>query len=286
KLRRHDLDDRPGAAVDLKKLHDLSPGDQAVSDDLAQLLTSLGDFRGLVALYEDLILRGKDVAVRADLARKVARMWEEQLVDPREAADAWRRVLRLKPNDPDATQGLDRAKSNMLKKPSRPPEPGEAPPSSPSEAAPSVNPPPSAAPPGEPVAAEADTDSADSAVQAEARSDRGATDRPAPVDASANGETADHRAEPPADEPAAPEDAAHAGPSAETDGAVTKPPPPGAVPVEIPAPPPALASSEDVVFDDDEEMAADDMIMDVEETKPEKPSMPPKRSIPPPLPRS
>jgi hypothetical protein len=44
-------------------------------------------------------------------------MWEEQLADPREAADAWRRVLRMKPGDPEATSGLERSKSNMLKKP-------------------------------------------------------------------------------------------------------------------------------------------------------------------------
>jgi hypothetical protein len=89
-------------------------------DELSALLTELGDYRGMVQLYEDQILRGKDMTARAELARKVARMWEEQLTDPREAADAWRRVLRMKQNDPEATAGLERAKSNMLKKP----EPG------------------------------------------------------------------------------------------------------------------------------------------------------------------
>jgi tetratricopeptide (TPR) repeat protein len=120
KLRREQLDDRTGGAADLKKLHDLSPNDQAVMDELSGLLTELGDYRGMVQLYEDQILRGKDMTARADLARKVARMWEEQLADPREAADAWRRVLRMKQGDQEATAGLERAKSNMLKKP----EPG------------------------------------------------------------------------------------------------------------------------------------------------------------------
>ncbi len=120
RLRREQLDDKPGAAADLKKLHDVAPSDQGVMDELSALLTELGDYRGMVQLYEDHILRGKDMAARAELARKVARMWEEQLADPREAADAWRRVLRMKPADPEATQGLERAKSNMLKKP----EPG------------------------------------------------------------------------------------------------------------------------------------------------------------------
>src|SRR5581483_1069595 len=117
KLRREQLDDKTGAAADLKKLHDLSPNDQQVMDELSGLLTELGDYRGMVQLYEDQILRGKDMNARAELARKVARMWEEQLADPREAADAWRRVLRMKKDDPEALSGLERAKSNMLKKP-------------------------------------------------------------------------------------------------------------------------------------------------------------------------
>jgi tetratricopeptide (TPR) repeat protein len=117
KIRREQMSDKAGAAADLKKLHDLSPNDQAVMDELSALLTELGDYRSMVQLYEDQILRGKDMGARSELARKVARMWEEQLQDPREAADAWRRVLRMKQGDSEATAGLDRAKSNMLKKP-------------------------------------------------------------------------------------------------------------------------------------------------------------------------
>jgi tetratricopeptide (TPR) repeat protein len=116
-IRRKHLGDLAGAAADLRKLHDLSPHDQNVLDDLYLLLRDLGDFRGMVQLYEDQILRGKDLTTRTDLARKVARMWEEQLGDAREAADAWRRVLRMKQGDPEATEGLDRAKANALKKP-------------------------------------------------------------------------------------------------------------------------------------------------------------------------
>jgi hypothetical protein len=80
------------------------------------LYEEIGDYKGMVQLIEDQILRGKDPAVRTDLARKVARLWEERLSDAREAADAWRRVLRMKAGDPEATAGLDRAKSNMLKR--------------------------------------------------------------------------------------------------------------------------------------------------------------------------
>jgi tetratricopeptide (TPR) repeat protein len=121
KLRREVLGDRKGAAVDLKKLHDLSPSDQDVMNELSALLLELGDHRGMIQLYEDQILRGRDPAVRADLARKVARIWEEDVGDAREAADAWRRVLRMKAGDPDATAGLDRAKSGKLRRPPPPP---------------------------------------------------------------------------------------------------------------------------------------------------------------------
>jgi hypothetical protein len=63
--------------------------------------------------------------LRAELARKVAQLWERELGDPREAADAWRRVLRMKPGDPEATAGLEGAKANMLRRPIALPESDE-----------------------------------------------------------------------------------------------------------------------------------------------------------------
>jgi cellulose synthase operon protein C len=122
-LRRDKLADRVGAATDLKRLHDLSPSDTAVMEQLSELYTELSDYRGMVQLFEDQILRGKDPSARAELARKVARLWEERLDDPREAADAWRRVLRMKSGDTEATEGLERAKHAMLKRPKADSEP-------------------------------------------------------------------------------------------------------------------------------------------------------------------
>jgi tetratricopeptide (TPR) repeat protein len=126
KIRREELADRLGAATDLKKLYDLSPNDPVVLEELSALLTDLGDHRAMVQLYEDQILRGKEVSSRAELARKVAQLWERELNDPREAADAWRRVLRMKPGDPEATTGLEGAKANMLRRPSVVPDTDEA----------------------------------------------------------------------------------------------------------------------------------------------------------------
>ena len=128
KIRRDQLVEPVNAAADLKKLHDLSPQDQGVMDELAGLLMELNDYKSLVQLYEDQILRGKDMNARAELARKVARIWEEQLADGREAADAWRRVLRMKAGDTEATQGLERSKSGSLKKPEGDPKFVYAPP--------------------------------------------------------------------------------------------------------------------------------------------------------------
>jgi tetratricopeptide (TPR) repeat protein len=128
KIRRDQLVEPVNAAADLKKLHDLSPQDQSVMDELAGLLMELNDYKSLVQLYEDQILRGKDMNARAELARKVARIWEEQLADGREAADAWRRVLRMKAGDTEAQQGLERTKTGALKKPEGDPKFVYAPP--------------------------------------------------------------------------------------------------------------------------------------------------------------
>ena len=142
-LRREKLADSPGAAADLKRLHDLSPADTGVMDQLSALYVELEDYRGMVQLYEDQILRGKEPSARAELARKVARLWEEKLSDPREAADAWRRVLRMKAADPEAVEGLERAKANMLKRPSsEPPSEPEAVAPAPAKAAPPAKPKP------------------------------------------------------------------------------------------------------------------------------------------------
>ena len=116
RLRRDAMADKAGAAADLRKLYELAPADHHVAEDLASLYTDLGDHHALVSLYEDQILRTKDPGVRADLARRVAHMWETELVDAREAADAWRRVMRLNPRDAEAVAGLERMKSAMLRR--------------------------------------------------------------------------------------------------------------------------------------------------------------------------
>jgi tetratricopeptide (TPR) repeat protein len=136
--REERLKDPKAAADDLKKLLDLSPSQSDIADRLAELYTRLEDYRGLVQLHEDQILRGRDKEKRAHLARLVARIWQDQLKDPRETADAWRRVLRMASGDEEAKEGLARAKEAMLAARAEPSLAEAAPvPSSPSAAEPS-----------------------------------------------------------------------------------------------------------------------------------------------------
>src|SRR5690606_25199044 len=114
-LRSKRLGDQEGAGEDLKKLYDLSPSDGEIAAELEERYKASGDDRGLVQLYEDQILRGRDQAARAELARKVALLWQDVLSEPREAADAWRRVLRMNSGDAEAKDGLERAKHAMRK---------------------------------------------------------------------------------------------------------------------------------------------------------------------------
>jgi hypothetical protein len=112
-IRKTYLSDAAGAADDLKRLHELAPGDEGILRQLEALYAELGDYRGLVQLYENQILRGRDPNARAELARRVALIWRDKLKDPRETADAWRRVLRMKPGDTEAKEGVTLAKRAM-----------------------------------------------------------------------------------------------------------------------------------------------------------------------------
>lgn len=125
-LRQDQLDNLAGAAEDLRRLHDLNPADFEVNSRLATMYEELGDYIGMVKLYEDQILRSRDQALRAELARTVAKLWQNKLNDPRETADAWRRVLRFNAADEEAKQGLAKAKAEMLQ--ARPAEASAMPP--------------------------------------------------------------------------------------------------------------------------------------------------------------
>lgn len=144
-LRQDRLDNLAGAAEDLRRLHDLQPSDFEVSSRLATMYEELGDYLGMVRLHEDQIIRSRDQALRGELARVVARLWRDKLNDPRETADAWRRVLRLHSGDEEAKEGLAKAKASMLQ--SRAPDSEVLPPPVLGTAPMPETPPPSVLPP-------------------------------------------------------------------------------------------------------------------------------------------
>jgi hypothetical protein len=272
KLRREQLNDKAGAAEDLKKLHDLSPADVAVMDELSLLLTELGDFRGMVHVLEDQILRGKDPHARAELARKVARLWEEQLQDPREAADAWRRVLRMKPGDADAQAGLERAKTAMLSQPkAEPVSRTSVPDIEPSE--------PAQAQAEEPAHAVA---SDEITLTGEALGDNGGSE-PAALETSA----ASAAEEPPAEE--APAEAAPAeepAPLEPSDGSTLEPSHEAAeaAPAVESAEAAAAQEEEEILAVDDSELVDDDALVDDSEFTDPPPEPPAAEPEPPPAP--
>lgn len=81
---------------------------------LERVLEARGLVNELVASLEKRWSLEKDQARRIAIARRIADALETSNADPRETADAWRRVLRLDPKDGDATAALERAKARAL----------------------------------------------------------------------------------------------------------------------------------------------------------------------------
>ncbi len=96
---------------------------------LEHILESRGLVHELVASLEKRWSLEKDTPRRIAIARHIAESLEDASGDPREVADAWRRVLRLDPKDGEATAALERAKSRSLgsvPRASAPPPPSSA----------------------------------------------------------------------------------------------------------------------------------------------------------------
>ncbi len=82
---------------------------------LEAVLEQAGRTGDLVASLEKRWSHEKDQGRRIGLARRIAEVLERTADgDPREVADAWRRVLRLDPKDSHATAALERAKARAI----------------------------------------------------------------------------------------------------------------------------------------------------------------------------
>jgi hypothetical protein len=109
------------ALVAAERLEDAQRVASALVDRNAahrEILEGILEQRGLVlelvASLEKRWSLEKDAARRVAIARRIAEALERTDGDPREVADAWRRVLRLEPKDAHATAALERAKARAL----------------------------------------------------------------------------------------------------------------------------------------------------------------------------
>ena len=102
-----DGDDEQAQAV----AHSLLAANMAHRELFEEVLEHRGFLVELASSMEKRWSLEKDGARRLALARRIAATLEAAGADPREIADAWRRVLRLDARDAEATASLERAKA-------------------------------------------------------------------------------------------------------------------------------------------------------------------------------
>lgn len=93
--------DVEGARAALTRALDVLPDDQQALDGLRRLAEAAGDWQGVVGV---LARQAALSSGRAQIDRfaEIARLWELRLADRAVAADAWRKVLDLAPDDEEA----------------------------------------------------------------------------------------------------------------------------------------------------------------------------------------
>jgi tetratricopeptide (TPR) repeat protein len=114
----HERLDKPSEAADAyMRLWALRPTDAHVLEKLRMCLLETGRIQDLISAYERELGRRKDPVERASLLRDIAELWENGAKNPWEARDAWKRVLRLQPNDADAKAAIQRIERSRSKPP-------------------------------------------------------------------------------------------------------------------------------------------------------------------------
>jgi tetratricopeptide (TPR) repeat protein len=119
----HERLGKPSEAADAYlRLWALRPSDANVLARLRMCLLETDRVHELISAYDRELARRKDPAERADLLRDIAELWENGAKNVWEARDAWKRLLRLVPNDPEALAAIARIERSRSQPP---PDPGE-----------------------------------------------------------------------------------------------------------------------------------------------------------------
>mgnify|MGYP000426233988 CR=1 FL=1 len=98
----------------------LDPADVQSRGHVERIATQLGRFEDLAAAWEEAFLATDEdnLALRGELLRRAAELYDNQLVDPNRARDAWKRLLDLDPTSLDtakpAAVALARLSPNRL----------------------------------------------------------------------------------------------------------------------------------------------------------------------------
>ena len=93
--------DVEGARAALTRALDHAPEDSEALEGLERIAAAAGDWQSVVGVLarQAAIATGRD---RVERLAKIARTWQEELKDPLVAADAWRKVVELAPDDREA----------------------------------------------------------------------------------------------------------------------------------------------------------------------------------------
>ncbi|MEW5851465.1 MAG: tetratricopeptide repeat protein [Myxococcota bacterium] len=98
---------RPQEALDhVKVLRAAFPADKTIFQDLETLLSQLGMWHELRALYDEELARDTDPARTADLSSRLARVLSDHLSDDTAAIQKYTRILELNPRDMGALDAL------------------------------------------------------------------------------------------------------------------------------------------------------------------------------------
>ena len=84
----------------------LDPGDVSNRENVERIATQLGRFEDLAAAWEEAFQAADEdnLALRGDLLRRAAELYDSQLQDPQRARDAWKRLLELDPTSLDTAR--------------------------------------------------------------------------------------------------------------------------------------------------------------------------------------
>jgi tetratricopeptide (TPR) repeat protein len=96
------------AANVYSKLLQLRPDDQQAASKLRESLRKARRFQDLLVVIHKQTLRAKQPDDKVELLKETAQVWELDLRNRWEAADAWAKVLELAPTDPEALRALSR----------------------------------------------------------------------------------------------------------------------------------------------------------------------------------